>query len=95
MSRPGRLQGKIAIITGAANGLGRQTALTFHREGAIVVCSDVRDAPTDAKDASTHDLITQIGGQAIFVKADVTVAKDVETLVEETVRKFGRVDMYA
>jgi NAD(P)-dependent dehydrogenase (short-subunit alcohol dehydrogenase family) len=91
---PGRLFGKVAIITGAANELGRQTALTFHREGATVVCSDIRDAPTNPKDSSTQDLITQDRGKAIVVKADVTNSSEVEALVGETVKQFGRLDMY-
>ena len=87
-----RLAGKVAIITGASNGLGRQIALTFHREGAIVVCSDIRET-TNAEERSTHELIVEDGGKAVFVKADVSKATEVEALVEETVKQFGQLDM--
>jgi len=92
---PGRLQGKVAVVTGAASGIGRATALTFAREGASVVCSDIRDVSrtSDETDITTHDAIKKNGGNAIFVKCDMGESKDVEALIQKTVETYGRIDM--
>ena len=63
-----RLQGKVALITGAGNGIGRETALLFAAEGAQVVAADVNRA---AGEAVIREIETA-GGQAIFVQADVS-----------------------
>ena len=84
-----RLEGKVAIITGAASGIGRATALLFSEEGAKVVVCDV-DAERGVK---VRDEIVERGGDAIFVRADVTKAEDVRRLVKETVKKYGRIDV--
>lgn len=88
-----RLKGKIAIVTGAATGLGRVIALTLHHEGATVVISDLNEKAAIAGEPSTQDLIKQEGGKSLFVKADVTNSSEFEALVDETVRQFGRLDM--
>ncbi|KAI0160573.1 NAD(P)-binding protein [Xylariaceae sp. FL1272] len=92
-----RLQGKVAVITGSSSGLGRAIALAYHREGASVVCADLKqEARAEVPDevlANTDALITQAGGQAIFVKTDVSRATDVEALVQQAVARFGRVDI--
>jgi NAD(P)-dependent dehydrogenase (short-subunit alcohol dehydrogenase family) len=94
----GRLQGKVAIVTGSSSGLGRAIALAYAREGASVVCADLkREARSEVPgETSVHtdEAITQGGGQAIFLQTNVSIAKDVKALVEEAVLRFGRVDMY-
>ena len=80
--------GKIALVTGGASGLGRTAALLLAREGAQVMVSDLC-----AKEGEeTVRVISKAGGQAHFVKADVTIAVEVEAMVNETIRQFGRLD---
>ncbi|KAH8679401.1 hypothetical protein BGZ61DRAFT_359527 [Ilyonectria robusta] len=80
-----RLQSKVAIVTGSSSGIGRAIALQFHREGAVVVCADLRERSVDEvsgeAEVTTADLITKEGGTAEFVKVDVTKAEDVESLI--------------
>lgn len=91
---PGRLEGKIAIVTGASSGLGRATSLTFAREGASVVCSDLRETSrTEAEKEPTHELIKKNGGTAIFVKCDTSKEAEVEAVVQTAVKEFGRLDI--
>lgn len=80
--------GKVALVTGAGSGIGRATALAFSREGAKVVVSDVA---VDGGDETVR-LIKQAGGDAIFVKADVSQEADVEALVKKAVQTYGRLD---
>jgi NAD(P)-dependent dehydrogenase (short-subunit alcohol dehydrogenase family) len=84
-----KLQGKVAIVTGAASGIGRASAILFAREGAMVAVVDV-DALGGAK---TVEKITAQGNIAFFVKADVSRNADVRQMVEETVMRWGRVDI--
>ncbi|HXG22788.1 MAG TPA: SDR family oxidoreductase [Methylomirabilota bacterium] len=84
----GLLKDKVALVTGAGSGIGRATALAFHREGAKVVVSDVAVESGE----ETVRLIKQAGGDAVFVKADVSQAADVEALVKTVVRTYGRLD---
>jgi len=85
----GRLEGKIALVTGASSGLGRATALLFAGEGAAVVVAARREAETEA----TARMIRDEGGRALAVPADVTSAEQVRSLVDETVRVNGRLDV--
>ena len=83
-----RLDGKVALITGASSGIGRATALTFAREGAKVVVADVA---VDGGE-ETAQIIRDSGGEAIFVKTDVSLASQVEALINTTVQTYGRLD---
>jgi NAD(P)-dependent dehydrogenase (short-subunit alcohol dehydrogenase family) len=85
----GRLQGKSAIITGAANGIGRATAIRFAAEGAHVTLNDLDQA---ALDALAETLMAK-GGSALAVAGDVSNPEDVRRLVAEAVAAFGRVDI--
>lgn len=80
--------GKVALVTGGGSGIGRASALTFAREGAKVVVADVAVEGGE----ETVRLIQQRGGEAIFVKADVARAAEVETLVARAVQTYGRLD---
>ena len=82
------LQGKIALVTGGGSGIGRASALAFAREGAKVVVADV---VIDGGE-ETLGLIKKAGGEAIFVKADVSKAAEVEALVNQAVEAYGRLD---
>jgi len=84
-----RLKDKVAIITGAASGIGRATAILFAREGAKVTVVDI-DAE---KGQDTVDLIRKEGGEAVFVQADLTKSEDAKKAVQETVKAFGTVDI--
>ncbi|HEY7492479.1 MAG TPA: SDR family oxidoreductase [Candidatus Tectomicrobia bacterium] len=85
---PGRLSGKVALVTGGGSGIGQATALAFAREGARVVVADV----IAAGGAETVTRIQQAGGEATFVKTDVSQATEVEALIAATVATYGRLD---
>ena len=82
----GRLDGKVALVTGAAGGIGKTAAALFSAEGAEVMLADVLD---DAGESAAAE-IRGAGGSAAFVHADVTQAADVEGMVAATVDRFGR-----
>jgi len=85
----GRLEGKVALITGAGSGIGRASALRFAQEGAAVAAVDIdRDAAV-----ATVAAIEQEGGRATAVRADVSVAADNEAMVAATEDRFGRIDV--
>lgn len=84
----GLVEGKVAIVTGAASGMGRASAVGLAREGASVVVSDVNVAGGEETVAE----IEAAGGTAAFVQCDVSQAAEVEHLVQETVARFGRLD---
>jgi len=80
--------GKVALITGGNAGIGRATAIEFAKQGAKVVVSGRREK-------EGHDVIAEIkalGGEAIFVKTDVSKASDVKAMIEQALAKFGRLD---
>ena len=84
-----RLENKVALITGAASGIGKASALLFAQEGAQVVIADVDKPGGEA----LVDVIRQQGGQAAFVYANVAKAADCEQMVGETESTFGRLDI--
>src|SRR5712691_8944070 len=87
-SMPGRLDGKVALVTGGASGIGRATALTFAREGAKLIVADMQE---DGGQQTVH-MITAQGGEAIFVKTDVSKAVAVQALISQAVATYGRLD---
>jgi NAD(P)-dependent dehydrogenase (short-subunit alcohol dehydrogenase family) len=86
----GRLEGKVAVVTGAASGIGRQVAIDMAREGAKVVVSDHRP---DSQGLQTVGHISRQNGDSIYVDADVSVEKDVERLVRTAVETYGQLDI--
>jgi len=84
-----RLEGKVAIITGAGSGIGQATAQLFAEEGAKVVVPEY-NATTGQK---TVDLIRKAGGEAIFVQVDVSKADQVERMVQMAVDTYGGIDV--
>src|SRR4051794_33063211 len=90
-----RLQGRTAVITGAASGIGRAIALRFASEGATVVVSDVKREPTwdGVSRVPTEEMITGQGGNGVFVLADVSQAADVNNLFDQARSRFGRIDV--
>ncbi len=86
---PGKLAGKSAIVTGAGSGIGEAIAVLFAQEGARVVVADV-DVDGGQR---TVERIVREGGEAIFVKVDVSSAAEVEHLVRTTVERYGRLDI--
>ena len=92
-----RLLNKVAVVTGSSSGLGRAIALAYSREGASVVCADLRPAArsevSEETNATTHDLIKQEGGKAIFVQTDVTNSQQMQALISSAVEAFGRLDV--
>ena len=85
MTRTGWLEGKVAVVTGAAGGMGRATAVLFAEEGASVVIGDL----DEAGGASAVQEITSSGGQAIFVRCDVSKESDVIALIQSAKREYG------
>ncbi len=83
----GRLEGRVAIVTGAGRGIGAEYAKALAAEGAKVTVTDIVD--TD----NTVNIIRQAGGEAIGVRCDVTRPDDVNAMVAETVAKFGKLDI--
>ena len=92
-----RLQNKVAIVTGSSSGLGRAIAVRYAKEGAHVVCADLRPTARlpglEDSEVETHEVIKQSGGKAIFTQMDVTSAKNWEEVVQSAVGEFGRLDM--
>ena len=84
-----RLEGKVAIVSGASGGMGAEEARLFAREGAKVVIADIIDDDGEAVARQIEDS----GGEAIYVHTDVTSAESWEALVQTTLDKYGKVDI--
>jgi NAD(P)-dependent dehydrogenase (short-subunit alcohol dehydrogenase family) len=78
--------GKVAMVTGAGSGIGQATAISFAAKGANVIVSDIKDNDTVSR-------IKSAGGNACFVKTDVSVASDCERLVKQTIQTYGKIDI--
>lgn len=84
-----RLKDKVCVITGAGMGIGRMAALMFAREGAKVVVADILE-----KDGmETVDLVTRVGGQAVFVPVDIRKAAQVREMAAVAAATYGRIDV--
>ena len=84
----GQLADKVMLVTGGASGIGRATALAGAREGARLIIADTQEEGGH----HTAHLITEKGGEAIFVQTDVTQATEVEALIATAVARYGRLD---
>jgi len=89
MGNPGRLADKAAVITGAADGIGRATAVLFAREGAQLVLADVQEEAL----RHTLDLVLREGGKAEIKLTDVSVEEEVKVLIGMALRTCGRIDI--
>lgn len=83
------LDGKVGIVTGGTSGIGRDAAVLFAQAGAKVVVAGRREA----EGKETIDLVRAAGGDGLFVKTDVSLAAEVQALVQKAVEKFGRLDV--
>jgi NAD(P)-dependent dehydrogenase (short-subunit alcohol dehydrogenase family) len=84
-----RLEEKVALITGAGSGIGRCTAGLFAKEGAIVIVNDLNEE----NGKQTVNEILAEGGQAYFIKTDVTCPEEVKSMVDQIIGKFGHIDI--
>jgi len=83
-----RFEGKVALVTGGGSGIGRATSLAFANEGAKVVIDDINVEGGE----ETLAMVKSAGGEAIFVKANVSKATEVEALVQKAIDTYGRLD---
>ena len=81
-----KLKDKVSIITGAASGIGKATALVFAREGAKVMCADVN---ADGAESVARQIV-DTGGEAESIKVDVSVEADVKNMISQTVARWAR-----
>src|SRR6188472_2883468 len=79
-----RLAGKVAVVTGGGNGLGRATAVRFAEEGAAVVVADLLDGPGE----ETVAQIEQLGGRAVFISVDVTSRVETDAMARTAIDVF-------
>jgi NAD(P)-dependent dehydrogenase (short-subunit alcohol dehydrogenase family) len=83
------MEGKVALVTGSSSGIGRATALAFAREGAIVIVNADKNVQGGEE---TVDMIKKTGGQAIFIKADVSIVVQVNAMFNQVIESYGRLD---
>ena len=89
MGKNRRLEEKVAIITGAANGIGRATAVLFGREGAKTTLADINVKGLE----ETLNLVKHEGGEATIRKTDVAVENEVKELIDLTLKTYSQVDI--
>jgi NAD(P)-dependent dehydrogenase (short-subunit alcohol dehydrogenase family) len=85
----GRLDNKVAVITGAASGMGRATAIRFAREGAALVVADLNSQGGELVVSE----IAAAGGRAVFQRTDVTSEPDIAAMIDRAVREYGHLDI--
>ena len=85
-----RVDGKTALVTGASRGIGRAIAIELAREGAKVA---INYSSSDAKAKEVTEEITNLGGTAIFYKANIGSSKEARAMVEQVAKEFGRLDI--
>lgn len=85
----GKLQGKVALVTGGSSGIGRAAALAFAKEGAKVVVTADKNVTGGEE---TVKMIKQVGGEATFIKVDIAKAAEVEAMIAKTIELYGRLD---
>ena len=85
----GRLDGKVAFITGAGSGIARSAARIFTQEGAKVVIAELKPA----LGRETERLVRDAGGEAVFIETDVTIEESVKNAIDQTVTRYARVDI--
>ena len=84
-----KLKNKVAIITGAASGIGRAIAELFAIEGAMIVVADLNE--TGGKE--TVEMVRERGGYALYIETDVSKAREVENMIKQAMEKYGRIDI--
>ncbi len=89
IDRKGRLDGKVAVITGAASGIGRATAILFAREGAKLVLADMEEEGLK----ETLKLVGKEGGEAIIKKTSVAIEEEVKGLIDLALKTYSRIDI--
>jgi len=85
-----KLEGKVAVITGSASGIGRATARLFAKEGAKIVIADIKDREGN----ETVQLIKEAGGEAVFTHVNVVVVTELERMIKVAVETYGRLDIF-
>ena len=84
-----RLKNKVVILTGAASGIGRSTAILFAKEGAIQIISDINEVGLK----ETYEMIKDGKENTIFMKVDVTKPAEVKDMIDTTIKKYGKIDI--
>ncbi|KAL1858069.1 hypothetical protein VTK73DRAFT_7966 [Phialemonium thermophilum] len=98
-SNPSRkLEGRVAIVTGSSSGMGRAIALALAKEGAHVVCADLRPEAAAKgfeadKDVPTHEVIRNNGGRSLFQKCDMGKTDEIDTLFATAIQEFGKLNI--
>lgn len=85
----GRLDGKVAIVTGVGSGMGRATAKLFAKEGAKVVLAEFNEITMN----ETLEDITSAGGQAVAIRTDVSKEEDVNAMIQKALDEYGKLDV--
>ena len=89
----GRLEGKVALITGGGGGIGRATAIRFAEEGASVIVTDIETSLGNESAKLAQETSGNAGGNAVFMEMDVTDHDSVKSVISETVNRFGKLNV--